>query len=104
VKIHPGRCLVNSVNLEDGGKNLERVCRLAKTYGAAVIALTIHEKGMALTVEEKVATAREIHDLAVLRYGLRPSDLLFDVLTFTIGSGMRPSTTPPRTPSRRSGG
>ena len=87
LKIHPGRCLVNSVNLEDGGKNLERVCRLAKTYGAAVIALTIHEKGMALTVEEKVATARSIHDLAVNRYGLRPSDLLFDVLTFTIGSG-----------------
>ena len=87
LKIHPGRCLVNSVNLEDGGKNLERVCRLAKTYGAAVIALTIHEKGMAMTVEEKVATAREIHDLAVRRYGLRPSDLLFDVLTFTIGSG-----------------
>ena len=75
------------MNLEDGGKNLERVCRLAKTYGAAVIALTIHEKGMALTVEEKVATARAIHDLAVGRYGLRPSDLLFDVLTFTIGSG-----------------
>ncbi len=87
LKIHPGRCLVNSVNLEDGGKNLERVCRLAKTYGAAVIALTIHEKGMAMTVEEKVATAREIHDLAVHRYGLRPSDLLFDVLTFTIGAG-----------------
>jgi 5-methyltetrahydrofolate--homocysteine methyltransferase len=87
LRIHPGRCLVNSVNLEDGGKNLERVCRLAKRHGAAVIALTIHEKGMALTVEEKVETARAIHDLAVGRYGLRPSDLLFDVLTFTVGSG-----------------
>ncbi|GAB4243218.1 MAG: methionine synthase [Deltaproteobacteria bacterium] len=87
LKIHPGRCLVNSVNLEDGGKNLERVCRLAKKYGAAVIALTIRETGMAMTVEEKVETARAIHDLAVGRYGLRPSDLLFDVLTFTIGSG-----------------
>ena len=84
---HPGRCLVNSINLEDGGKNLERICRLAKKYGAAVIALTIGEKGMAMTVEEKVATARSIHDLAVGRYGLRPSDLLFDVLTFTVGSG-----------------
>ncbi len=87
LKIHPGRCLVNSVNLEDGGKNLDRVCRLAKKYGGAVIALTIHEKGMALSVEEKVETARAIHALAVDRYGLRPSDLLFDVLTFTIGSG-----------------
>jgi len=87
LRIHPGRCLVNSVNLEDGGKNLERVCRLAKKYGAAVIALAIHEKGMAMTVGEKVETARAILDLAVNRYGLRPSDLLFDVLTFTIGSG-----------------
>jgi len=87
LEIHPGRCLVNSVHLEDGGKNLERVCRLAGKHGAAVIALTIHEKGMAMTVEEKVATARAIHDLAVGRHGLRPQDLLFDVLTFTIGSG-----------------
>ncbi|MBI5574832.1 MAG: methionine synthase [Deltaproteobacteria bacterium] len=87
LRTHPGRCLINSVNLEDGGKNMERICLLAKKYGAAVIALTIGEKGMAMTVEEKVAVAREIHDLAVGRYGLRPSDLLFDVLTFTVGSG-----------------
>ncbi|MGE5246807.1 MAG: vitamin B12 dependent-methionine synthase activation domain-containing protein, partial [Verrucomicrobiota bacterium] len=87
LKIHPGRCLVNSVNLEDGGKNLDRICRLTRKHGAAVIALTIHEKGMALTVEEKVRTAKAIHDLAVGRYGLRPSDLVFDVLTFTVGSG-----------------
>ncbi len=87
LRIHPGRCLINSVNLEDGGKNLERVCRLARKYGAAVIALTIGEKGMAMTVGEKVAVAREIRDLAVGKYGLRPSDLLFDVLTFTVGSG-----------------
>ena len=87
LKVHPGRCLVNSVNLEDGGKNLERVCRAARKYGAAVIALTIHEKGMAMTVEEKLATAKRIHDLAVGKYGLRPSDLVFDLLTFTVGSG-----------------
>ncbi len=87
LSIHPGRCLVNSVNLEDGGKNLERVCRMARKHGAAVIALTIDEKGMATTVDEKVAVAKRIHDLAVGRYGLRPSDLVFDVLTFTVGSG-----------------
>ncbi len=40
-----------------------------------------------MTVEEKVAVAKRIHDLAVGRYGLRPSDLVFDLLTFTIGSG-----------------
>ena len=84
---HPGRCLVNSVNLEDGGRNLERICRSARKHGAAVIALTIHEKGMAMTVGEKLATARRIRDLAVERYGLRDSDLVFDLLTFTVGSG-----------------
>jgi 5-methyltetrahydrofolate--homocysteine methyltransferase len=85
--IHPGKCLINSINLEDGGKNLERICRLAKKYGAAVVALTIDERGMALTAGEKLSTAKAIYDLAVRRYGLRPHDLLFDMLTFTIGSG-----------------
>ncbi len=87
LKRYPGRCLINSINLEDGGKNLERICRLAKCYGAAVVALTINKEGMAMTAVEKVATARQIYELAVNRYGLRPHDLLFDTLTFTIGSG-----------------
>lgn len=87
LRIYPGRAIVNSINLEDGGKNLDRVCRVVKKYGAAVVALTINEKGMAMTAEEKVATARQIRDLAVDKYGLRPSDILFDALTFTVGSG-----------------
>jgi 5-methyltetrahydrofolate--homocysteine methyltransferase len=87
LRVHPGRCLVNSVNLEDGGKNLDRVCRAAKKSGAAVVALAIGPGGMALTADEKLSTARTIYDLAVNRYGLRPGDLFFDMLTFTIGSG-----------------
>lgn len=87
LRIHPGRCLVNSVNLEDGGKTLDRVFRLAKKYGAAVVALAIGPEGMAMTADEKLSVARSIYDLARNRYGLRPSDLFFDMLTFTIGSG-----------------
>ena len=87
LKIYPGRCIINSINLEDGGKTLDRVCRLAKKYGAAVVALTINEQGMAMTADEKVQTARQIYDLAVGTHGLRPQDLLFDPLTFTIGAG-----------------
>lgn len=87
LKLHPGRCIVNSINLEDGGKTLDRVCRLARRYGAAVIALTIDETGMAMTADAKVAVARKIHDRAVKMHGLRPADLIFDPLTFTIGSG-----------------
>lgn len=87
LKLYPGRAIVNSINLEDGGKTLDRVCRLAKKYGAAVVALTINEQGMAMTAAEKLDTARQIYDLAVNRHGLRPQDILFDPLTFTIGAG-----------------
>jgi 5-methyltetrahydrofolate--homocysteine methyltransferase len=87
LKLYPGRCIVNSVNLEDGGRTLRRVCALLKRYGAAVVALTIDENGMAMCTEAKIATARRIHDIAVGDFGLRPSDLLFDALTFTVGAG-----------------
>ncbi|MCP4197100.1 MAG: dihydropteroate synthase, partial [Proteobacteria bacterium] len=83
----PGRSVVNSINLEDGGKTLGRICRLAKKYGAAVVALTIGPDSMAMTVEDKLAVAKDIHHLAVDTYGLRPADIFFDLLTFTIGSG-----------------
>ena len=85
--LYPGRAIINSINLEDGGANLDRICRLAKKYGAAVVALTINLEGMALTCEQKIAVAKEIHDLAVNKHGLRPQDILFDLLTFTVGSG-----------------
>ncbi len=87
LRIHPGRCVVNSINLEDGGKNLERVCRLAKKYGAAVIALTINEKGMAMTVEERRSRPPGPSTTSPSASTAAPPDLLFDVLTFTIGRG-----------------
>ena len=87
LKLYPGRCIINSINMEDGGKTLDKVCRLAKKYGAAVVALTINVKGMAMTADEKVETARQIYEQAVGKHGLRPQDILFDPLTFTIGAG-----------------
>ncbi len=87
LKLYPGRCVVNSVNLEDGGRTARRVFGLIRKYGAAVVALTIGEQGMAMTAEDKVALARRLHGLAVDTCGLRPSDLLFDALTFTVGAG-----------------
>ncbi len=87
IKLYPGRCIINSINLEDGGETLGKMCTIAKRYGAAVIALTIDEDGMAMSPQKKLQVARRICDLAVGKYGLRPADLLFDPLTFTIGSG-----------------
>jgi len=87
LKLCGGRSIVNSVHLEDGLKKCEKVLPLAKEFGAAVICLTIDEQGMAKEVEDKVRVARRIHDICVGDYGLRPEDLLFDVLTFTICTG-----------------
>ncbi len=87
LRLYPGRSIINSINLEDGGVNIRRVCKAAKKYGAAVVALTIDEKGMAMTAEEKLRIAKNIYDIAVGEFSLRPSDLLFDCLTFTVGSG-----------------
>jgi 5-methyltetrahydrofolate--homocysteine methyltransferase len=87
LQMYGGRPVINSINLEDGEGRADQICRLAKRYGAALIALTIDEQGMALTVERKLAIARRLYDLAVNRHGLQPHDLIFDTLTFTLGSG-----------------
>jgi 5-methyltetrahydrofolate--homocysteine methyltransferase len=83
----PGKPVINSINLEDGEKRSGLVLPMARRYGAAVIALTIDEQGMALTADRKVAIAHRIHDLAVHKYGLRPEDLIFDALTLPISTG-----------------
>ncbi|MHC4065821.1 MAG: methionine synthase, partial [Planctomycetota bacterium] len=87
LKLLGGRCLINSINLEDGEGRLDEICSLARRHGAAVVALTIDEEGMAKTADRKVAVARRIHDLATQRHGLRPGDLIFDPLTFTVCTG-----------------
>src|SRR3954449_11474799 len=83
----PGRAIINSINLEDGEKRTSKVLPMAKRYGAAVIALTIDEDGMALTADKKVAIAHRIFDLATKKYGIRPVDIIFDALTLPISTG-----------------
>jgi 5-methyltetrahydrofolate--homocysteine methyltransferase len=87
LKYYPGRPIINSVNFEDGGRSLNRIAGLAKKYGAMIVALTIDEKGMALSCERKVETALRLRDTLVGVHGLRERDIFFDCLTFTIGSG-----------------
>ncbi len=82
-----GKPIINSINLEDGEERLREVVRLCREYGAGVIALTIDEKGMAKTADEKVRIAQRIYDLAVTQGGMQPHDIIFDTLTFTLGSG-----------------
>lgn len=85
-----GRCVVNSVNFEDGdgpGSRYARIMPVVAEHGAAVVALLIDEEGQARTAEWKVRVAvRLIEDLTG-RWGLRLPDILIDALTFPIATG-----------------
>jgi len=82
-----GKPILNSVNLEDGEEKFDEICRLSKKFGTALVCLTIDEVGMAKTVETKLQVAERIIKLATERHGLKKENLIFDVLTFTLGSG-----------------
>ena len=83
----PGRAIVNSVNLEAGRDKLDRVAPLAQAHGAALIALTIDEVGMAKTAERKLEIAQRITQLCCDEHGLDREALIFDCLTFTLTTG-----------------
>ncbi len=83
----PGRAIVNSINLEAGRAKLDRVVPIAKAHGAALIALTIDEVGMAKTAERKLEVAKRITELCCSEHELDPQTLIFDCLTFTLTTG-----------------
>ena len=87
LKTAPGRCLLNSTHLEGGRDRADRVFGLAKRYSAAVICLTIDEQGMARIADRKLTVANRLYEIATREYGLRPCDLVFDGLTFTLATG-----------------
>ena len=84
---YPGRATINSINLEAGRARADAVLPLARKHGAAVLALTIDETGMAKTAARKLEVARRIAAIAVDEHGLSPRDLIFDALTFTLATG-----------------
>src|SRR5687767_8782251 len=87
LKTAPGRCLINSTHLESGRDKADKIFKLAKDHNAAVIVLTIDENGMAKTREKKLEVAKRIYDIAVNDHGLKPEDLVYDALTFTLATG-----------------
>ncbi len=85
-----GRCVINSVNYEDGdgpGSRFSRVMPIVKEHGAAVVALTIDEQGQARTADWKVRVASRLIDNLVEQWGLRVDDIIVDCLTFPIATG-----------------
>ncbi|MCB2209653.1 methionine synthase [bacterium] len=87
LEANPGRSLINSTHLESGPEKAGKIFSLARRFNAAVIVLTIDEDGMAKRAERKLEVAKRIYDLAVNQYGLKPGDLVYDDLTFTLATG-----------------
>jgi 5-methyltetrahydrofolate--homocysteine methyltransferase len=85
--VYPGRGIINSINLENGRERIDEVLPIALKHGAALVALTIDEVGMAHTAERKLEIARRIADICINEYGLKPQDLIFDVLVFPVTTG-----------------
>jgi 5-methyltetrahydrofolate--homocysteine methyltransferase len=83
----PGRAIVNSINLEAGRDKADRVLPVVKAHGAAIIALTIDEVGMAKTAERKVEIAKRITEIVCDDHGIDREVLIFDALTFTLTTG-----------------
>jgi 5-methyltetrahydrofolate--homocysteine methyltransferase len=87
LKLSSGKTMINSINLEDGRKTLDPKTKLAKKYGAGLVALTIDEKGQADTAEWKFEVAERIYKIVVDEYKIAPSDLMFDPLVFPVSTG-----------------
>ena len=85
-----GRCVVNSVNYEDGDGPTSRFARImpiVREHGAAVVALTIDEQGQARTADWKVRVATRLIEDLTTTWGMRVDDILIDALTFPIATG-----------------
>jgi len=85
-----GKSIINSINLEDGEEKFERVCPIAKRYGAALVVGTIDEdkvQAQAFTRERKLAVARRSVELLTGKYGIAPEDIIIDPLVFPCATG-----------------
>src|SRR5579884_578388 len=85
-----GKSIINSINLEDGEEKFERICPLAKAYGAALIVGTIDEdklQAQAFTRERKLAIAQRSVELLTTKYGIAPEDIIIDPLVFPCATG-----------------
>jgi 5-methyltetrahydrofolate--homocysteine methyltransferase len=85
-----GKGIINSVNLEDGEEKFERICPLARDYGAALVVGCIDEdpvQAQAFTRERKVAVAERSVGLLTAKYGIAPEDIIIDPLVFPCATG-----------------
>jgi 5-methyltetrahydrofolate--homocysteine methyltransferase len=80
LRICNGKPIINSVTGDD--ESLNTILPLAKKYGACIIGLTLNERGIPKTAEERLAVAGKIINRA-LSLGIPKEDILIDCLVLT---------------------
>jgi 5-methyltetrahydrofolate--homocysteine methyltransferase len=85
-----GKSIINSINLEDGEEKFERICPLARSYGAAVVVGCIDEdpdQAQAFTRQRKLEVAQRSYELLTHKFGIHPENIVFDPLVFPCATG-----------------
>jgi 5-methyltetrahydrofolate--homocysteine methyltransferase len=85
-----GKGIINSINLEDGEEKFERMCPIARAYGAALVVGTIDEdkqQAQAFTRERKLQVAQRSVKLLTEKYSVPPEDIIIDPLVFPCATG-----------------
>ena len=82
----PGRPIINSINLEGDGSRFHALAPIMAKFGIPAISMCIGPKGMAKTTDDKITVAKLLFDTGK-KYGLKPWQFIFDVLTFTLATG-----------------
>jgi len=85
-----GKSVINSINLEDGEEKFERVCPIARRYGAALVVGCIDEdkeQAQAFTRERKLEVAKRSYQLLTGKYGIAPENIIIDPLVFPCATG-----------------
>src|SRR4051812_711866 len=83
----PGIPIINSINLEGDGSRFYDIAPMMKKFGSPAISMCIGPSGMAKTDKEKLQVARLLYEKSTIDYDLKPWQLIFDVLTFTLATG-----------------
>ena len=88
LKAHRGKAMVNSITGER--ERAEDILPLVRKHGASLVALTMDEKGMPETDEERIEIARNLLGL-IKGYGVPAEEVYFDPLVRPLGTDTKQS-------------
>ncbi|QII72127.1 methionine synthase [Apibacter sp. B2966] len=84
-----GKGIVNSISLKEGEEEFIKKAKIIKRYGAAMIVMAFDEEGQADNLEKRKIISQRSYDILVHQLKINPSDIIFDLNIFPVGTGMK---------------